>query len=322
MRVACRRRPGLIMRWPRRRQIRGMEVSVSGRIFGPAWDCLDADVPRHRCLFKLMYLPLSIVCVIAVALMLWGFWTDAFAPLLGAQIRLTLASADPRRRSAAIAPFFFPRLSSSHLALRRSRASSPARAHELHAERHAALARQDGNDSAGRPVSVHSVQKAGSPVASRPFGATPGRGRRDDRVVAVENLLQSGRIAGRRWQAPRDNGSRTPSGPSSRISRSAALDASPPRSTTAAEPVRHVRRHDDTVVVPGFGIGRRAARPARSRRRAGPPDPRTPRVHRASVRSQTGVRTRQNCGGSGGFSPSTLRNAGAATGRVSGSGSS
>jgi hypothetical protein len=34
-------------------------------------------------LFKLMYLPLTIVCVIAVALMLWGFWTDAFAPLLG-----------------------------------------------------------------------------------------------------------------------------------------------------------------------------------------------------------------------------------------------
>ncbi len=27
-------------------------------------------------------LPLTVACIIGVALMLWGFWTDVFAPLL------------------------------------------------------------------------------------------------------------------------------------------------------------------------------------------------------------------------------------------------
>jgi predicted CDP-diglyceride synthetase/phosphatidate cytidylyltransferase len=27
-------------------------------------------------------LPLAVACIIGVALMLWGFWTDVFAPLL------------------------------------------------------------------------------------------------------------------------------------------------------------------------------------------------------------------------------------------------
>ena len=47
-----------------------------------------------------------------------------------------------------------------------------APADQLHAERHAALPGQYGNDNAGSPVSVHNVQNIGLPVAS-PFGATP-----------------------------------------------------------------------------------------------------------------------------------------------------
>ncbi len=34
--------------------------------------------------------------------------------------------------------------------------------------------RSSGMDSAGRPASVHSVQKRGSPVEARPLGAAPG----------------------------------------------------------------------------------------------------------------------------------------------------
>ena len=111
----------------------------------------------------------------------------------------------------------------------------------------------NGSDTAGRPVSDHSEQNAGLPVAV-PLGATPVRRRRQDGVVLLEYLGDAGGVAPRvvaRRQIP-DRGHLASL--SQKIAQllagriAAAFDH-------LAQIVRHVGGHDGALVVPGCGIG-------------------------------------------------------------------
>ena len=177
----------------------------------------------------------------------------------------------------------------------------------------------NGSDSAGRPVASTASRTPGCRWP-RPCGATPGAAG----VMIASYCLKISRDAG--GVAPRGVARRqiahraAPARPSSEKIAQRLLDASPPRSTTAPEIVRHVGRHDGALVVPGArqrSSGRSivcgAARPAAR------PSPRMPRASAASALSQTGVRTKAKRGGIGGSSASVSRKCGAATGRVSAS---
>ena len=135
-----------------------------------------------------------------------------------------------------------------------------------------------GNDSAGRPVSVHNEQNAGLPVAM-PLGATPGEAGVmmasyslnisampacvAPRRVARRQIAHSGRLAAL--------GQKIAQLLAGAIA--AALDQ-------GVEIVRHVGGHDRAMVVPGRRISCPADRLIAPVRPGARPAPRTPRAFR------------------------------------------
>ena len=155
-----------------------------------------------------------------------------------------------------------------------------------------------GSDSAGRPVRVHSEQKTGLPVAS-PLGATPGAAGVRIASYCLKISAMSGGIAPGIVARSKITHGRNLR-PSARKSRNCLLEASPPRSTTAPEIMRHIDRHDRAMVVPGARQRRPASRRRAADSRAARPSARTPHGVSASALSHTGVRTKANFGGNGG----------------------
>src|SRR5262249_57464008 len=78
------------------------------------------------------------------------------------------------RARARRALFLGASASSSAVAVRRRRPSRPRGPTSWAPSGRPPSPANSGKDTAGKPLKVHKVQNAGSPVEPRPFGATPG----------------------------------------------------------------------------------------------------------------------------------------------------
>ena len=125
-------------------------------------------------------------------------------------------------------------VSTSQRAVRSRRASSPLRPTSCTPIGRPSAPLSSGSVTAGSPSSVQIVQNAGLPVLSSPRRRLPGRGRRQDHVVAREQRVERARAAPARGRARGHSRAPAPARPSSMIPRRRSDSCSRPRSYSAA----------------------------------------------------------------------------------------